>query len=615
MKTLAQFFLILTLANLNLMAQDIGSLRKERDKLKERGMWRDLVNFYEEKLLPISDEGSGSDLARATEALGRLNAWKEFDGLVERAVAAQPGNASLLTSAAEVYRRAPHSGSIIAGEFQRDGAGRYGRGGFNPADESGASAGQAVDTDYRDQIRSLQLLREATTRQASVAESILAWREMAQVFMQNESWKLQTLTPLDKLPEWGEPGPDGGTEGAPWKGDGPVLFAEPKSWEAATNNGERWRFALAEQARLSSEEDMKAVMISERAKFSHSQFGTESLASYGWWQQQDPASAKGILEMDTLTEDECLAKTSDGVRRFKLPAEYHFIALYRSILDNKLVGGTSGDTLTQIFLNRHQFDKAREVLEQTIAKHGPGNNDSRKKLLKQITGNWGRFEAAETVPAGVKPKLPLVYRNASRIKLTASPVDMDAVIQDTITYLKSNPRELDWERLNPSQIARRLITKEGKYIGKPAATWETPLTPGEKHRDTRTDIEVPLDIAGAWWISGEVEGGNSFHTLVWIVDSVLVQNDVAGKKQWWVADAASGAPVVDSEIEFFGYREIDLERKLPLQRRNEVRTKGFNPAQARRLGRKLPMAGHRPQEGPLTRLFRFSALRCAIGAI
>ncbi|MES2923964.1 MAG: MG2 domain-containing protein [Verrucomicrobiota bacterium] len=576
MKTLAWICLVAAFAHLNLMAQDPEALRAERDQLTERGLWRDAVNFYEERLSPISDAASGSDLSKATEALGRLNAWKEFDGLVERAIAAHPDNASLLTSAAEVYRRAPHSGRIIAGEFERGGGNRYGRGRVDATDDSTASAGQAVATGYRDHVRSLQLLRAAVVKQASAAEGILAWREMAAVFMQNEAWKLQTLTPLDALPEWGEPGPEGGTEGAPWNADRPVLYEVPASWEAAANDGQRWRFALAEQARLSSEADMAAVMISERANFSRSQFGTETLSAYGWWRQQDPDSAKGILEMDTLTEDECLAKTSDGVRRFTLPAEHHFIALYRSILDNKLVGATAGDALVDIFLNRRQYDKAREVLESTIAKHGPGTNDSRKKLLRQITGNWGRFETAETVPAGVKPKLPLVFRNAPKIALTASPVDMDAVLNDTLAYLKSNPRELDWRRLNPSQIASRLIAGDAaKYIGKPTANWNVDLTPRDKHRDTRADLEVPLDQAGAWWISGDVEGGYSFHTLIWIVDSVLVQNDVGGRKQWWVADAASGAPVAGSAIQFFGYRAVSLERKNPLERNIEIRTQEF----------------------------------------
>ena len=195
MKTLAWIWLVAAFAQLNLMAQDPDALRKQRDTLAERGLWRDGVNFYEQKLSPLSDEGSGSDLARASEAIRQLNGWKEFDGLVERAISSHLSNASLLTAAAEIYRSAPHSGRMIAGEFERGGGGNYGRGRFGGADDSTASAGQVVATDYRDHVRSLQLVRAAVLKQASAAEGILAWREMAAVFMQNEAWKLQTLTP------------------------------------------------------------------------------------------------------------------------------------------------------------------------------------------------------------------------------------------------------------------------------------------------------------------------------------------------------------------------------------------------------------------------------------
>ncbi|MGL5017598.1 MAG: MG2 domain-containing protein, partial [Luteolibacter sp.] len=57
---------------------------------------------------------------------------------------------------------------------------------------------------------------------------------------------------------------------------------------------------------------------------------------------------------------------------------------------------------------------------------------------------------------------------------------------------------------------------------------------------------------------------------------MLVENDVGGNKQWWLADAASGAPVVGADIEFFGYRTIPLERKNPLGRRMEVRTEALH---------------------------------------
>jgi hypothetical protein len=54
---------------------------------------------------------------------------------------------------------------------------------------------------------------------------------------------------------------------------------------------------------------------------------------------------------------------------------------------------------------------------------------------------------------------PLHFRNAARIKFTALQVDMDAVLRDTTDYLKSNPRELYWQRLNASSIAQRLISE------------------------------------------------------------------------------------------------------------------------------------------------------------
>jgi alpha-2-macroglobulin len=571
MKTLAVLCFAAVLIPIPTMADDADSLRKERDKLANRGLWKDALDFYQGKLLPISDAESGKDLGLAIKAMQQQGAWADFDPLVERAVSTHPENPSILHAAAMAYGNAQHHGRIVGGEFKRDARGGYGRRGMGPADDPEASAGSSVETSYRDRVKSLQLFRQAAMKEQDSGKAHQIWEDLGRILLARESWKLQTLTPLETLPEWGEPGPEGGTEGAPWAKDGPVLYEVPQSWEKAKTDGERWRFVLAERARLVPGRAAEAVM--EYARFSQSQFGTETLSSFGWWRTQDPESAKGILEMDTLAEDECLAKTSDGIRRFKLPAAHHFIAIFRSQLETT---PAAGDQLADIFLNRRQYDKARSVLEETIAKHGPGNGDSRKKLLAQITGNWGRFEPAETVSAGTKPILPLVFRNATGISLTASPVDMEAVLQDTIEHIKSNPNELDWQRTNPSQIAQRIIqSKASKFVGKPAATWESKLTPREKHRDTRSDLEIPIDKPGAWWITGKITGGNEFHTLVWIIDSVLVNRSIDGKAQWWVADASTGAPVTEAKIDFFGYNVEYLDRKLPLARRNNVKHREF----------------------------------------
>ncbi len=536
-------------------------------------MWRESLDIYVKNLVQVSDDESALDLHHANALIQQQNLWNEFDRVVEDAIATHLKNPMLMAQAASCYQSACHFGRMIGGEFERGGEGNDAVRLIDRVHLSEDQRGAGVNTSYRDRIRSMQLIRDALKITKDESEQYQIWKTYA-AFYPGEAWKLQTLTPIDNLPGWTESGPAGGTEGAPWSKDAPVTYDVPLNWEASKNDGERWRFALSEMSRLKPTQIGNVTIT--LAQFSQSQFGTETLSSYGWWNQQDPEKTKGILELETLAENECLAKTSDGVRRFKLPDSKHFIALYRSVLADPTVGNIAGDALVDIFLNRLQYDKAREVLEQTITKYGLGSDRSREKLLKQIVGRWGRFGTVETVAAGTYPNLPLVFRNATRIKFTASQIDMDAVLRDTTDYLRSNPRELDWQRLNASSIAQRLISQESsKYIGKPVTSWESKLAPNARHRDTRADISAPLKQAGTWWIRGDIDGGNSFYTMISIVDAVLVQNDVGGMKQWWVADAITGAPVAESEIEFFGYRVENLDRENSLERRTQVLTKEF----------------------------------------
>lgn len=555
------------------MAQDVAAWRKERDKLNDRGMHREVVDQYRETLIDMSDEQSGHDLRVAmNNLLHSLNAWGEFDGLIEDAIEKHADNAHFLIAAAQEYQRVVHGGRLIAGEFERTPQRWNRRRGMNPGAVPEAAAGSYVDTAFRDKVRALQLLRQALPHAEDDKTRLAAWSVISESLREGDAWKLQTLTPLDELPEWGEPGPEGGTEGAPWSGEGPVLYQVPESWENAKNDGERWRFSLAERAGLDPENAWSRTI--DYARFSRSQFGVETLSGIGWWRPRDDDAEKSLLEMDTLAEDECLAKTSDGIRRFKLPPEHHFIALLRENLKHS---GGVGDDLVQVFLNRRQYVKAREVLEETIRLHGEGHENQRRKLLRQITGNWGRFDRADTVSSGHKPRIPLVFRNATGAEFTAAPVDVEGVIADCIAHIKSNPKELDWRRIDPSGIAQRLIReKQSKFIGKTAASWELDLKPRDGHRDTRAEIEVPIDKAGAWWVTCELGKGNKFHTLVWIIDSVLVNREVAGKLQWWVADAETGAPVDGSRIDFFGYRTVHRERANRNQHRYDIRWKEFD---------------------------------------
>ena len=541
-------------------AQDVGAFRKERDALEAKGRWKEALDCYREKLADVGDEQAGRDLERAVHSLRRLSAWGEFDALIGQAVEKHPEHAGVLETAGESLLVAPHGGRWIAGEFERGG---------------GSQTGEWFDAGWRDRAQGLRWLKQAVDRSPEGAERAGLWAKLAGGLGHGayEAWKLQSLTPLDELPDWRDAGPEGGTEGAPWAGEGPLLFGVPESWEAARNDGERWRFALAEEIRHNAL--LRANVTLERARFAAGQFGEATLRS-GPWRGADPEETAARWQLDGLADDECLAKTSAGVRRFRLPEDQHFIALYRSMLDDPALGGVAGDELAGVFLARSQYDRAEEVLKRTLARHGDDNIRSRTRLLKQITGNWGRFLPVEPVAAGTRPKLPFVFRNATSVKFSAAPVDMDALLGDVRDYLAGKPWEIDSARIDPGMIGMRLVQGNAKrYLGKTAAEWTHALAPGAKHRDTRAELEMPLDRAGAWWVRADLGDGNTVFTVVWIVDQVLVRREVAGKLQWWVADALTGRPVEGARLDFFGYDVKSIERKLPIGPKIEVKTKAF----------------------------------------
>jgi len=579
MKSRLLGLIFLGLSTLSCLAQE--KLRAERDRLVEKGRWREALTCYEDKLLPIADAKSGDDWRNAVGCLSKLEEWTNYDSLLERAVAAHPRDAEFLIAAGETDDEVPHGGVMVAGQFQRG----YG---LPSLDQTMPGA----NCEFRDRVQSLQLFRQAVSVAKSDKMRAEAWSGISGALVQTRGeWKLQTLTSLEVLPDWDEAGPSGDTEGAPWSGDHPLLYDVPASWDTARNDGERWRFALAERARLDPPNAARSIL--GRARFAVSQFGSP-IQSQGFNRSNtdflSPINGTVVqsipgnpaLDVDSaqesLKDDECLAMTSDGIRRFKLAPDQHFIALYRSILADKLVGGEAGDELVQVYLTRRQFDRAETVLRETMSKHGDDDSKSRATLLNQITGAWGRFEDATTPAAGTRPVMKIIFRNAASVKFTAAPIRIEKLLHDIQSYLQSNPSEFDSNLGDPGEIGRRLVMgKEGKaskYLGWVTAKWQQDLKPLDRHRDTHVSTTVPLDQPGAWWVTATFANGNVVHSIVWITDTVLLQHNVQGSPRFFVSDAATGSPVSGTEVEFFGYRMVETQRKGK-ESGHDIKTKSF----------------------------------------
>ncbi|NLF17711.1 MAG: alpha-2-macroglobulin, partial [Lentisphaerae bacterium] len=539
-------------------AEDRAAARK----LQEDGNYQEAVVLFRKLLAnptvdPVQVPG---DLQRGLDCLMRLGQQADLDGFLEDAIAVHGGNWRLLRQAANVYAGSlPHHGQLIGGEFHRGyfGGGRRGRG-----------AGRWVDCSGRDRVRALQLLQQALPLVQALprpspdaADFHLDFARLAGADADpGNAWRLQRLTDLSRLPDLDAPADGGTAGGAPVGADGqPVFYGVPASWEAAVSDGERWRWLLRQ-----SEEADPARAGRARLAFAQvlqAQFDVQTLVAYGsWFGGRDAADRGGIFAVDTLKDDETIARLATGVRRFTLPEGQRFIGLLKDLAAGDAVTSVRRDAtrlLVSIYENRRQYPEAVTWLERFTA----FDDQNAAAGIRRITGNWGQFEPVSTLPAGRAATVPFRFRNARRVTFTAHRVDLARLIADTRAYVRGRPDQLDWQRMNLGDIGHRLVWEnQRQYLLDKVAEWTLELAPRDGHRDRRITVSTPLQNAGMYLLVGEVADGNTTRILVVLDDTVIVRKPLDRQHLVFVADAATGQPVPNARLEFLGYRHEWIER-------------------------------------------------------
>jgi uncharacterized protein YfaS (alpha-2-macroglobulin family) len=555
------------------------ALQKNAVALEKAGQFKEALEIF--RFLGTNNTFSGNVPVAALEhgfnSLQQLNLIIEQDAFMESVAAAHPTDWRVLRSAALLYRRLNHSGYLIGGQFTRG----WHRGG-----------GQWVNVDERDQIRALQLLEQARLvgeLLPNKSEFAIVLLDYASVLQGNrtspsQSWRLQVKTDITTLPDWSDaPSQDSATSGAPVDEQGnPVLYALPTTFDTATNDGERIRWLLAEAARCDPSRELDILL--RRANFLQEQFGAETLAGQSFFfrmPDENPDTAAQLFDLYTLGENEALARLATGVKRFPLPDEHNPIALFRRVAAEAArvhpqshEGQDALERLAAIFENRRQYEKAAACWKENILRYGPGTNNYKQQRLDQILGSWGSFEPLSPQTAAGKPSFDFLYRNGNKATFEARAIDVARLLQDIRDYLKNNPRELDWEKLQIENLGWRLVqTNESRYIGKTVAQWSASLTPREAHFDRRITVQAPLTNSGAYWITSRMANGNTNHIVLWVQDAVLVQKPMSDSVLLFAADAETGAPLSGAAISAFGYRTEWKNAPAGIQGRHDVVTR------------------------------------------
>ena len=549
--------LVLLLSSAPLMAtpQEPADKRTSADAEMQKNNFADALKTYQELLQ--GPQGSKHDLQQAVQCLRSLGRIKEVDRLIEDAVAAHPQRFEILQAAAAGYQSAEDFGFLIAGRFERGGH----RGG-----------GEMASVEARDRIRSLQLLLQAlkaaeTDPTISAEQKASTWMAIADQIgstRYSSAWKLQLLSDLTKLPEpeqgvspWMARGANPTSSAAPVDEQGqPVFHQLPQSWEAAVSDGERWRRAMHEAALLNP-----GVLSSTQlafAEFLQNQFGAGTAGNLSTEpiqpQSETQTDAKKFSRL-SLQDNETLARLATGIQRFELPDEFNFLKIARSLIErNDETANQAFELLISEHMNRTQYPQAVKLLKEKLEVTPAPEADNLRSRIQQIEGNWMQFLPAETQPAAGKASFDIRYRNGRKVNFTATPVNVDLLLDDLRKYLASNPAEFDYRRGHIPEIGWQLIENSGKkYLTGNTIEWSIDLTPPAGHFDETRSIEAPLPKAGAWWVQAQMQDGNNTRMVLWLADLAIVEKQTEAGTLVFVADAVTGAPVARTDLQFLGW--------------------------------------------------------------
>jgi len=536
--------------------------RERFEKLLTAGNYKDAYEGFRGLALNPKTEPDrvGADLKKAIECLNKLGRVDEVEIFIEAVVAVHHGSWRLLHAAAESYLYdVKHSGTIVAGEFQR-------------GDDSGG--GRLVITYERHRSRAVQLLIQGMDRPRSDPDRKAAglyFLTLAHALVartDSQLWRLQILTPLDVLADYDEdPFPSLSNEpsAAPVEPDGtPVYYRVPESFEKATSDGQRWRWALAHAAQL--DPGLLNRTRSALADFLLRQFDNLTImdrAALGAFRDGGP-QVSGPAALDTLSDDEIIARLATGIKRFKLPDEFNPIKIYKAIAnDGKSEQGEQALTaLTTIFEKRHQLDRAAECLKRNLNAYGDKSDGLKAMHLDQILGGWGQFGGLMTQPAGRGATVDFHFRNGRRVRFKVHEVLFDKYLKDVKDYISARPKELEWNKSSIDDIGSRLIdTNEHQYLGRQVAEWDLVLQPLPGHLDKRITVTTPLQKAGVYLLTARIEGGNTSRIVVWLDDTVIIKKTLAGEFYFFVADARTGQPVPRADVDLFGWRIVGVAGK------------------------------------------------------
>ncbi|NLF94355.1 MAG: hypothetical protein GX564_10760 [Oligosphaeraceae bacterium] len=554
-----------------LMGQDRepNALRQQAAQLHRQENYAEAEKIYRQLLeLPLQvsgPEAQSGDFLQAASCLQVLNQPAAREELLERMIQKAEHSWRLKWRLAEYILGQYDWGYLLDGKFTH---------GWSQ------NRGQRLRVGESDRRRALQLFHQAMlllrenpaedpqARADFYCAFALAFLGKAGIGLADDCpfglasavWRLQNLSDLNSVPAWDSAeNEEVEIAGAPVGDDGqPVFFALPAAFTQAANDGERCRWLLQQAAECTPRGYCQAKFI--LANYSCSLYGTQTLQDYFHLftraSEEGQERTSALLALQTLEDDETVARLANGIRRFRLPPDYNFLALYAEVLErSQSVKGWQKERQAQILRrlaeiqeNRHQ--PARALLWwQRLAQLQP---EEGQRQAEKITGHWATFLPSRMQVFGEDIAVELRFRNATAADFQLFRLNLPGIIDEVeARILAGEEKNLNYHFAN---LGAWLLEKGNeKFIGAKVREWSEALTPAANYRDKVVKVSVPLPAPGAYWLVCHLPGGNISRIPVLAQKHLLFSKNLQQETLWQLCQARNGAPAANAGLQILAW--------------------------------------------------------------
>ncbi|MDR1925177.1 MAG: hypothetical protein LBQ66_12470, partial [Planctomycetaceae bacterium] len=560
--------------------------------LMNTGKFKDAYDILQKQILTPNNPENAKKIHNteaiynAVTCLNRLNRSGEIDELLERALEIYEDDWRIVGQIARMYSSTiGHTGYLVGDKFFRG--------------DNVARNGIYINTEQRDRVIALRLFVQVmplALKDENKKDAADFFIKMAEA-LHTYHWLPQHLTDISKIPDYPTQYQSNfyHHKAAVDEKGNPIFYNIPASFESANNDGERWRWSLEQAAKLDPQTYIRTLQ--KRAIFCAAFYDTDSFIAKTYARKRfsnnninDNLTAK-IKSLETLDDDETIAELANGIKYFKLPDDHNFIKLRQEIY-KKTTGEEKYDDgiiLARIYENRNQFTKAADIYKtmlEDFTNSPVAEKEYKLKTLRsnlsQITDNWGKFVREGSNTNALNANLRYVFRNGKRVTLSIQKIKEKVLIDEIKSDLeKSNYRTGKtnvYDRID-QHFVRILTDREGtpsehqlkeiketkeKYLEKEITTMNADLTPAKNHFDSAVTLNLPVKERGIYFVHAEMENGNVSNAIVWLNDTVIVKKELLNNFCWFVADAVTGEPIKNVDVQCLHYYIDHTETKLRL---------------------------------------------------